>query len=114
MIRRKNEVPKVEAVMFGGPGQLHADVVLKKDEFAEKGRLFNHCVLHPGEGIGEHQHNGEFEVYYVLKGEGTYLDNGQKEVIKAGDMTLCPHGESHGLVNTGSEDLEFMALILFA
>ncbi|MBO4368807.1 MAG: cupin domain-containing protein [Desulfovibrio sp.] len=114
MIRRKNEIQKAEAVLFGGPGKLHSDIILAKDEFAGKGRLFNHCVLHPGEAVGTHPHSGEFEVYYILAGEGQYDDNGTKQTVKAGDMTLCPSGESHGLLNTGSEDLEFIALILFA
>ena len=113
MIRRQTELSKVEAELFGGPGKLHSDILLSKEEFFGKGRLFNHCILHPGEGIGAHPHNGEFEVYYILKGEGLYNDNGTEQTVRAGDLTICPSGQSHGFKNTGSEDLEFIALILF-
>lgn len=113
MIRRQTELNKAEAELFGGPGLLHSDILLSKDEFCGKGRLFNHCLLHPGEAIGTHPHKGEFEVYYILKGEGLYNDNGQEKTVRAGDLTICPSGESHGMKNNGSQDLEFMALILF-
>jgi len=114
MIRAKADVPHIDATMFGGPGELHADQILTKDEFAGKGRLFNHCVLHPGETIGVHPHKNEFEVYYILSGEGLYTDNGVQSQVKAGDVTVCYSGESHGLSNNGSEDLVFIALILFS
>ncbi len=114
MIRRNADLPRVEACMFGGPGLLHAQQILQKGEFAEKGRLFNHCVLHPGEGIGVHPHTKEFEVYYILSGTGLYTDNGTEVTVGPGDVTICPSGESHGMVNNGTEDLAFIALILFS
>ncbi len=114
MIRHKKDVQTIEACMFGGPGLLHASKILEGDEFAGKGRLFNHCVLHPGEGIGEHPHKNEFEVYYILQGSGLYNDNGTETEVRAGDVTICKSGESHALKNTGNEDLVFIALILFS
>ncbi|MBQ9537376.1 MAG: cupin domain-containing protein [Desulfovibrionaceae bacterium] len=114
MIRKADQINKMDKTMFGGPGQLHANVLLQASEFADKGRLFNHCVLHTGEAIGEHQHTNEFEVYYILSGTGLYNDNGTETNIQAGDLTICYSGEKHGLKNTGSEDLVFIALILFS
>ncbi|MBQ7457122.1 MAG: cupin domain-containing protein [Desulfovibrio sp.] len=114
MIRRSSDTPKVEACMFGGPGLLHATQILTKDEFAGKGRLCNFCVLHPGEAIGVHGHTKEFEVYYILSGTGTYIDNGHEETVSAGDVTICYSGESHGMINASTEDLTFFALILFS
>lgn len=113
MIRFASDVPSVENCMFGGPGLLHAKQILKKDEFEGKGRLFNHCVLHPGEAVGYHPHTNEFEVYYILKGTGLYSDNGKEVTVHEGDVTVCPSGESHGLKNAGDDDLVFVALILF-
>lgn len=113
MIRRKADATTVERSMFGGPGLGRALQILNEGEFAEKGRLFNHVTLAPGCAVGKHAHHGEFEVYYILKGQGTYDDNGTECTVVAGDVTICPDGESHGLLNSGSEDLEFIALILF-
>ena len=63
--------------------------------------------------MGNHKHNGEIEIYYILEGEGMYNDNGVEAPVKAGDVTVCNDGESHGLLNTGSTDLKMVALILF-
>ncbi|MBR4741579.1 MAG: cupin domain-containing protein [Desulfovibrio sp.] len=114
MIRRKSDVPYAEATMFGGPGQLHMNKVLNPDEFFNKGRLFNKCVLHPGEGIGLHPHKNEFEVYYFLSGKGLYNDNGTEQEVSSGDITICYSGEKHGVLNNSDQDLVFMALILFS
>jgi mannose-6-phosphate isomerase-like protein (cupin superfamily) len=113
MIRKGDERVTVQEVKFGGPGETWLAQILNPDEFGNKGRLFNHNVLKPGCGLGKHRHNGEFEVYYILKGEGLYNDNGTEVTVKIGDVTVCPSGEEHGILNTGREDLEFIALILF-
>ena len=114
MIRRSNDIKKINNTMFGGPGELHANVLLDPSEFSGKGRLFNCCTLHPGEAIGIHPHNNEFEVYYILSGEGLYNDNGAEQKVSAGDLTICYSGEKHGIKNSGNVDLTFMALILFS
>ncbi len=98
----------------GGTGITEAHVLLKEDEFCDKGRMFNRVVLTPGSSVGYHKHEGDFEVYYILSGTGTYNDNGTESTVSAGDVTICKEGECHSLENTGTENLEFMALILFA
>ena len=82
--------------------------------FCGKGRLFAHYVIFPGSSIGFHQHHGDFETYYILKGEGVINDNGVKTPVKAGDVIYTADGQSHGLENTGTENLEVIALVLFA
>ena len=114
MVRKDKERVTLSAMRFGGPGETWMAQLLNPDEFADKGRLFNHNILKPGCGLGKHSHDGEFEVYYILKGEGLYNDNGNEVTVRAGDVTVCPSGEEHGILNTGREDLEFIALILFA
>ena len=113
MIRRSGERTSIVKTMFGGPGEMEAKQILNDGEFADKGRLFNHVTLKPGAAIGKHQHNNEFEVYYILSGHGTYDDNGTPVEVGPGDVTCCPHGERHGILNTGTGDLVFIALILF-
>ncbi|MDR2745499.1 MAG: cupin domain-containing protein [Desulfovibrio sp.] len=114
MIRNAKERVTSVGVKFGGPGETWLAQILNPDEFGNKGRLFNHNVLKPGCGLGKHRHEGEFEVYYILKGEALYNDNGNEVTVRPGDVTICPSGEEHGILNTGKEDVEFIALILFA
>lgn len=68
-------------------------------------------LLVPGASIGEHTHDVNSEILYVLKGEGTIIDDGVSSPIKAGQCTYCPKGHSHSLVNTSNADLEFFAVV---
>ena len=42
------------------------------------------------------------------------FDNGELKPVTAGDVMICKDGEEHMLENDGTEDLEFIALILYA
>ena len=113
MITHFSDLPKTDAPLANGKGNVYGVQLLSLEDFQEKGRLFKHCTLKPGCSVGTHTHKGDFEVYYILKGEGLYDDNGTMTTVKPGDVTLCQAGETHMLENQGSEDLEFIALVLF-
>lgn len=98
---------------FGGNGEIRVTHLLDKERMGGKGRLYSRMLLKPGCSLGYHQHNGETETYYILSGEGTMNDNGQTTTVKAGDVIFTADGEFHSIENTGSADLEFIALILF-
>jgi mannose-6-phosphate isomerase-like protein (cupin superfamily) len=99
---------------FGGQGEVTMKHLLTGDEFHGKGRLFSHNVIFPGSSIGFHQHHGDFETYYIIKGEGVANDNGVKTPVKAGDVVYTTNEESHSIENTGADNLELIALVLFA
>lgn len=77
-----------------------------------KARLFSIIQVRPGEEVEYHKHIGENETYFILSGQGSYNDNGTKVEIGPGMVTFTPSGESHGIKNTGDEDLVFIALIV--
>ena len=114
MIKRKESREILEMKNAkGGLNSLFADELLKGDEFLGAGRLFNIVTFPPKSSMGYHIHENESETYVVLKGEGIYNDNGTEVEIKAGDVTYCAPGESHGLENKSDEDLVIAALIIF-
>ncbi len=114
MIRKKSEQPIVFCSVRGGIGEAEQrKIAVSDEELYGKGRVFNHIFLAPGNSIGEHTHQGDEEIYYVLSGSGTYFDNGEYVKIHAGDTTICRDGEAHGLVNDGDAPLEMIALILY-
>lgn len=115
MIKRKEEHnTSVRENAFGAEGSLSSVCITDSpEELYGKGRLFNICTLKPGCGLGFHVHSGEGEFYHILSGEGEYSDNGVITVLKAGDTSFCPDGEGHAIVNRGSEDLVFAALIIY-
>lgn len=115
MITRNADLPRlVKPAMMGGKGELLSIPLLQPDQFCNKGRLFMHATLKPGSSIGKHTHEKDFEVYYILSGTGTYHDGDEVYTVSTGDQTFCPAGHSHALENTGTEDLHFIALILYA
>jgi len=114
MVRKGSEM-RVESLseMRGGIGIVDVMHIMEKNEFREKGRLFAKNILKPGTSIGQHQHTGDFEVYFISKGEGIFYDNGKPVPVKAGDVGIIENGQSHGIENTGNEIMEVIALVLF-
>ena len=115
MIRRKEEreIVKLEQP-FGGKGYFYRQDLLNcPDELYGKGRVYSHMTLPPGSQAGYHEHHGDAEVYYILKGRGQINDNGVIEDIKEGDVAVTFEGEGHSIYNNSDEDLEFIALIYY-
>jgi len=66
--------------------------------------VFRKRVLHPGSAIGYHLQK-EDEIYYVISGTGEMQMNGKSFPVKEGDAILTRPGSSHGVKQTGKEDL---------
>ena len=98
--------------MCGGEGHVIVKRILDAKELNGKCGLYAQVTIEPGCSLGYHEHHNESETYYIISGEGEYDDNGTKRVVKAGDKTFTPDNCGHGLKNTGTEDLVFMALII--
>ena len=114
MVRRQSE----QAVEFKCIREGNGDTRMQKllngaHEMYGKGRMFNLMTLIPGNSIGEHMHTGDNEVFYFLSGSGEYNDDGNTVLVSPGDVAVCNSGQTHSLKNTGSEDLVFVALILY-
>lgn len=115
MIKRASDlITEVFPNRFGGNGELRMTKLLDMDQLQGKGRLFARNSLQPGSSLGWHEHKGDIEAYYIIAGEGTFDDNGTKVPVKTGDVMYTNNGESHSIENTGTENLEFIALILYA
>ena len=82
--------------MCGGKGHVIIKDILKGDELKGKCGLYAQVTIEKGCSLGYHEHHGETETYYILSGEGEYVDNGVKRPVKAGDITITPDGK--GLV----------------
>jgi mannose-6-phosphate isomerase-like protein (cupin superfamily) len=66
--------------------------------------VFRKRALKPGSGIGYHEQK-EDEVYYVLSGTGVMTIDDKPFDIGPGTAILTRPGSSHGLKQTGSDDL---------
>ncbi len=93
-----------------GSGTLEFKCILDKKDLPE-GSLLKYLhddVLPPNTSIGNHAHYNCEEYYYILSGSGTMILDGQEYAVTAGDCTGIFPGGSHGLVNTGKEELRIL------
>lgn len=102
----------VKENLNGGTGQVVIKYILKEEEMNGKGKMFAEVTIAPGCSLGYHEHHGNSETYYIVKGEGIYSDNGTVRTVVPGDKTFTPSGFGHGMENHGDTDLVFMALII--
>ena len=98
--------------MRGGTGPVYLYHIEEKEELLGHGRLFAKIVLPPGSSIGVHEHIDETEPYYIIEGEGIFIDaDGSRVPVKAGDCCLIDPGQSHGIENNSDRDMVFIALV---
>ena len=114
MIRKAAECKKeYRENMRGGNGTVEITNFASPAELNDKGRLFANITLKPGCGIGFHVHEKDSELFYLMKGEALYNDNGVESLVRAGDVMLCPAGTGHAITNNGEEDVELCAVIVY-
>ena len=115
MIKKFNSfTPDLRVNMRGGDGTVEVTSFVSAEELNNHGRLFGKICLKPGCGIGYHVHEKDGELFYIIKGTAVYDDNGTKTTVCAGDVTLTPAGTGHSIKNEGDEDVELIALIVYA
>ena len=66
--------------------------------------VFRKRVLHAGAAIGYHLQTQE-EIYYIVGGSGEMTMNNKTFAVQSGDAILTRPGSSHGLKQTGKDDL---------
>ena len=100
--------------MRGGDGTVEMTGFVTPEELNNKGRLFGTITLKPGCGIGYHIHENDSELFYILKGTATYNDNGVETTLSAGEVAITPAGTGHSIKNNGTENVELIAVIVYA
>lgn len=103
ILERDAELKREGPAPHSGPGRSTGYSFFEKASPPFK-IVFRKRVLHPGAAIGYHLQK-EDEVYYILSGTGIMQMNGAEFPVKPGDGILTRPGSSHGLKQTGNEDL---------
>jgi quercetin dioxygenase-like cupin family protein len=68
-------------------------------------------TMEPGSVSKPHTHTQSEQIWIVERGSGQLLlDAGKKTGLKAGDIIRTPPGEMHGIENTASEQLVYLAI----
>lgn len=99
-------IPETVLPQFkGGEKEMRAHM------FKDGQNLIMRASLCPGASIGLHCHDSSSEIIYILSGSGKVLFEGSYESLGPGACHYCPKGCSHSLINSGSEDLVFFAVV---
>lgn len=110
MVRKTYD--EIKENMAGGKGKALVRNILKDEDLGGAGRLYAKITLEPGASVGWHQHIGETEPYYILEGNGTFIDNDKsRNPVGPGNVCTIEPGQYHSLENTSDEPLTFLALI---
>jgi mannose-6-phosphate isomerase-like protein (cupin superfamily) len=103
---------EVKEGLRGGKGSVEFHHILSPEELNGHGRLYALIRVNPHSSIGRHQHVGDTEPYYILKGHGIFEDHdGSKTEVGPGDVCVIDFNQFHSLDNPHDEPLDMMALI---
>ncbi len=84
----------------------------KMSEFSEKGEgvvVHTSSISYEGQ-LPEHKHFDFMEIFYVTKGKGTHILNGQKSAIKKGELGFLAFNSKHTL-EAKTNDFEWVDII---
>lgn len=113
IIKKADQKTAVVHGLAGGKGDAHVTTLLPAEESANTGRLFATVTLQPGESVGYHKHEGEYEIYWILDGTGVITEDGKEYTAEPGDLHQCKSGSMHGIENRSSAPVSFLAFIIF-
>ncbi|HTK20265.1 MAG TPA: cupin domain-containing protein [Mucilaginibacter sp.] len=102
ILEHENDIAKNEAGTHNGDGSTVGYSFFSKADGLKM--VFRKRVLHHGSAIGYHLQK-EDEIYYIISGTGEMQMNGKSFPVKTGDAILTRPGSSHGLKQTGKDDL---------
>ncbi len=79
-------------------------------DFDSSMSFMHETTLPPGTTIGEHLHEGNEELYYIIDGRGEMNVDGKTIMMSPGDVCLTKTGSTHQLTNVGDTDLRIVVV----
>ncbi len=76
----------------------------------EAAMTITRVTMQPGAVSTLHKHARAEQIWLIERGSGTLLINGAEAELKSGDIIRTPAGDAHGVVNSGSEPLVYLAI----
>jgi mannose-6-phosphate isomerase-like protein (cupin superfamily) len=108
LLRNWNEIPTVAKQSKGGTGQILIGDLFTADELGDAWDFVQCVTLPPGSAIGQHQHRGDEEIYYIIEGQGTMTTDEGTYQVGPGTAALSKSGGHHGLANTTASDMTIL------
>ncbi len=80
--------------------------LLSADELRRPGALLQVVSVPAGSHIRPHSHRASVEVYIIRRGVCGLVTNGERHLMRPGEVILMEPGDVHELLNRGEEPFE--------
>ena len=112
VIRKENQRLQVRDHVRGGNGRLENRHIIEPDAMFGSTTLFSEFFFDAGDSIGVHPHDNDAEVYYMLEGQLTLIEDGVETVLNEGDASYAHSGTAHAIENRSDKPARMLAVIL--
>jgi len=113
MIKLKSErQAQTISNLRGGIGDLTRDDIFTTEEACGKTNICAVITIPNGNSIGEHIHDPDAELYFILTGSLQVTDNGITKDLHPGDAVFTGDGNAHSVINVSGEDASMLAIVI--
>ncbi|MDO4280511.1 MAG: cupin domain-containing protein [Peptococcaceae bacterium] len=113
IIRDQEQVSETMENYAGGQGKIDFKTVVPPALLKDEAKLFKVLSFDAGAAIGDHAHVDNYEIYYILEGEGIAVDNGQEITVHPGDVVYTADGATHSIRDAGDGNLVMLACVIY-
>jgi quercetin dioxygenase-like cupin family protein len=98
------------ATVLGNPGKDSAQILWPRNA-PDAQITITRVTMAPGAVSERHVHRTSEQTWMVEQGSATLLlDDGKTRPIQAGDVVRTPPGVTHGVTNTGADELVYLSI----
>lgn len=94
--------------VHAGAGNMGFTGLLNRGAIGPHFNFLHRGEIPAGSGIGHHFHNTVEEMFVILNGQADFTVNGRTARLEGPAAVVCRMGDSHAILNTGSETLQWM------
>jgi mannose-6-phosphate isomerase-like protein (cupin superfamily) len=94
--------------VHAGAGNMAFASLLSRGAIGPHFNFLHRGEIPAGSGIGHHFHNTVDEMFVILNGEAQFTINGRTARLEGPAAVVCRMGDSHALLNTGTETLQWI------
>src|SRR5690349_21756009 len=99
-----------DVTVLKNPGKRSEQLVWHRNA-PDAAMTITRVTMQPGAISTLHAHAKAEQIWLIERGAGTLLmDGGAEAAVEAGDILRTPAGDTHGIVNSGSEPLVYLAI----
>lgn len=78
-------------------------------DMKQDGVQLQQIKISPNQIAENHYHENQTEVFYFLNNHGYFVVNGEKVIIKTGDILMIEPRDEHKVVNNSEKDFLYLA-----